>query len=326
MSPLGPPDVAAVLARYGAVPDARSFAPLGNRGGFSGAALWRGGNYCLRAWPERMTGERLAWIHRLLAAARLPFVPRVWPTANDDTVVSHAGRLWELTDWLPGRADFHDSPTPARLAVAVEALARLHRAWEPATPQLVPCPAIRRRLEILSDWQALLDSGWRPMFVDDEVRPWAERAWTLLPAALARFPRRLAKWADRLVPVQPCLCDIWHDHVLFSGDDVTGIVDYGAVKVDHVTADLARLLGSLLGDDHQRRAWALERYAAARPLESFAAELVDRLDESGTALGAANWLRWLYHDRRPFADRAAVAKRLQELVGRLENHLRWDRP
>jgi Ser/Thr protein kinase RdoA (MazF antagonist) len=325
MSPPRPEDLFAVLARYGTAPNARSFTPLGNRGGFSGAAIWRGcssdypgANLCLRAWPVGMTAKHLAFIHRTMTAARLPFVPRVWPAASGDTTVAHAGRLWELTDWLPGRADFRDQPTPTRLAAVVVALARLHDAWAPTAPQLAPCPAVLRRLAALRDWQDLIRSGWCPEFTDDEVRPWAERAWRLLPAVLARLPDRLAAWAGRPVRVQPCLCDIWHDHVLFAGDAVTGLIDYGAVKVDHVAADLARLLGSLLGDDRARRAWALECYAAARPLEPFAAELVDLLDASGTALGTANWLRWLYHERRPYEDRAAVARRLEELVARLE--------
>ena len=42
------------------------------------------------------------------------------------------------------------------------------------------------------------------------------------------------------------------------------------------------------------------------------------LDETGVILGVANWLRWLYEEKRPFADSAAVARRLGELVDRLE--------
>ena len=42
------------------------------------------------------------------------------------------------------------------------------------------------------------------------------------------------------------------------------------------------------------------------------------LDETGTILGAANWLRWLYRDGRSYEDRNAVARRLEVLVRRLE--------
>src|SRR6478609_757012 len=109
-----------VLARY-ALPSA-SLHPLGNHGGFSGARLWRveagGAAFCLRAWPPGdPTPERLSWLHEPMATARtagLAFVPAVL-RAGADSFVAHAGRLWELTDWRPGRADFHQHPRPARL-------------------------------------------------------------------------------------------------------------------------------------------------------------------------------------------------------------------
>jgi Ser/Thr protein kinase RdoA (MazF antagonist) len=317
-------DIAAVLSRFSPFADIRSFVALGNHGGFSGAHLWRGrtadgsAELCLRAWPHGATAGQLALVHGLMSRTRLSFVPRVWAMTQGDTVVSLAGRLWDLTDWMPGAADFHTAPTDARLDAACSALARLHLAWGGRNLPTAPCPAVGRRLVALDGWRRLLASGWRPDFADDPVRPWAEWAWQLLPAALAPLPRQLAAWADRPLPLQPCLCDIWHDHVLFTGDAVTGLIDYGAAKLDHVAVDLARLLGSLLGSDRARRAWALERYAAVCPVGAAAAELTDLLDASGTALGAANWLRWLYHERRPFEDRAAVARRLAVLVGRLE--------
>ena len=104
---------------------------------------------------------------------------------------------------------------------------------------------------------------------------------------------------------------------------VRGLIDYGGVKTDHVAIDLARLLGSLVGDDAAARAAGLRAYRRLRPLSADEEELVVRLDETGTVLGAANWLRWLYHDGRPFDDRAAVARRLAALVERIE---RWGPP
>src|SRR5438552_6733716 len=58
---------------------------LGNRGGFSGALLWRtqgDPSLCLRAWPpDAMTPHRLAELHAWMAVARragLHFVPTVY--------------------------------------------------------------------------------------------------------------------------------------------------------------------------------------------------------------------------------------------------------
>ena len=50
-------------------------------------------------------------------------------------------------------------------------------------------------------------------------------------------------------PLQVCHGDLWHDHVLFSGEEVTGLIDFDAMKIDSRALDLARLLGSLVKDD-----------------------------------------------------------------------------
>jgi Ser/Thr protein kinase RdoA (MazF antagonist) len=315
-----PPPARDLLARY-ALP-APTLHPLGNHGGFSGAHLWRveaaGASFCLRAWPtDDPTPERLRWLHGLMSPAALPFVPRIIPTGSA-TFTAHAGRLWELTTWLPGRADFRH-PQPARLRAACVALARLHHAWAGLAPARGICPALARRLERTDAWLTLVSSGWYPRPDDgDLVKPWAERAWRLLAVWAGRVAPLLAPWAGRSFPLHPCLCDIWHNHVLFEGDAVTGIIDYGSVKVDHPTADLARLLGSLVGDDAVAWADGLDAYTSVRPLSSDERELARALDRTGVVLGAANWLKWLYHDGRRFEDGRLVADRLAGLVCRLE--------
>jgi Ser/Thr protein kinase RdoA (MazF antagonist) len=129
---------------------------------------------------------------------------------------------------------------------------------------------------------------------------------------------RLTRWLRDAVPVQPCLCDIWHDHVLYTGDRVTGLVDFGSVKDDHVACDLARLLGSLVGGDARLRAAGIEAYRRVRPLADAEVALIDDLDWTGTIVAAANWLRWLYVQGRHYPDRDAVARRLAVVLRRLE--------
>jgi Ser/Thr protein kinase RdoA (MazF antagonist) len=328
--PASPLDPAArqVLGHYPTVPRGCAVTALGNRGGFSGARLWRvaaaGEEFCLRAWPvPGPSAEHLRGLHRLMRRARdagLPFVPPVL-SAGGDTWVEHAGRMWELTAWMPGRADFHHRPTAARLEAACTALARVHLAWLGGAT-VGPCPAVRRRLQCAREWAALVRAGWRPSLAGgdaDPVRPWAERAWELLRRRRECVPQMLAAWVERALPLQPCLCDVWHDHVLYTDDAVTGLLDYGSAKLDHVAVDLARLLGSLVGDDAEHRAAGLAAYGRIRPLSLEEKALVTALDETGTLLAAANWLTWLYRDGRSFEDRGAVASRLALVVQRLEH-------
>lgn len=303
---------------------------LGNRGGFSGARLWRvdgpGGFLCLRAWPPGdLSPDRLTFIHHLMTAARqasLDFVPDVFRTRAGPSWVEQTGRLWDLTTWLPGRADFRDQPTTSRLEAACSALARLHAAWAKVEPASGPSPSLQRRQELIQEWSRSRATGWRPCFdaaALDPVQPWAEKAWQVLGLHLERIQHLVEPWLQQAWPLQPCLGDVWHDHCLFEGETLTGLVDYGGVKRDHVAVDLARLLGSLVGDDARLRVVGLRAYQRLRPLTAAEETLVQVLDESGTLLGAANWLKWLYLDQRVFEDRLAVARRLSELVERIEN-------
>jgi Ser/Thr protein kinase RdoA (MazF antagonist) len=142
-----------------------------------------------------------------------------------------------------------------------------------------------------------------------------------------QMPCVLSPWAERPLPLQPCLCDIWHDHVLFDSERVAGLIDYGGVKIDQAAVDLARLLGSMAGDRKELRAAGLYAYGRWRPLSWEEEALVSILDETGTLIGMANWLKWLYRDGRCFEDPAAVARRLAELVERVEgwSAVSWSR-
>lgn len=305
-----------------------SVVACGNRGGFSGAGIWQIHGptycYCLKLWPvEGASRERLAWVHGLMDQAvreGLAFVPRVARTADGTSWVETEHGLWDLCTWTPGKADFHNSPGMTRLEAACTGLARLHAVWAAGGPRTGRAPAALRRRQRLEEWNQLVQSGWRPDFRpgDDPVRPWAERAWRFLEFGARRVDELLRPWEERSFPLQPCLCDVWHDHVLFEGSRLTGLIDFGSLRVDQVAADLARLLGSLAGDRVELWEAGLGAYRQVRALSAEEEGLMRVLDETGTILGAANWLRWLYEQKRDFEDRAAVATRLAALVMRME--------
>jgi Ser/Thr protein kinase RdoA (MazF antagonist) len=120
------------------------------------------------------------------------------------------------------------------------------------------------------------------------------------------------------VPLQPCLRDVWHDHVLFQEDEVTGLIDPSAARTDTVAADISRLAGSLIADD--RLAWgkAIDAYQSVRPLSREEAALVGILDRSGVLLSGMTWLERRYFECISFTERAL--ERFQRIAARLSSN------
>jgi len=326
------PRLETVLRHYPDLGEIRTWRPLGGAGGFSGAEFWRleteQGPFCLRRWPqEHPNRERLEFIQAVLWQVHQEgcyFVPLPLEAATHAGYVRHEGHFWEVTPWMPGKADYHQAPTNEKLCDALAALANFHTAAASfPVPQAgpAPSPGIAQRLELvrtlkepqLAELQAALDrSTWLEM--DRRAR----RALSLVPRALPAVETLLAECLPLAVPLQPCIRDVWHDHVLFLDGQVSGIIDFGAMRIDNVATDIARLTGSLVGDERDGWRLGLEAYEAVRPLAEAEGKLIKAFDRSGVLLSLVNWLRWLYVERRTFENRAAIELRVDELLPRLE--------
>ncbi len=151
------------------------------------------------------------------------------------------------------------------------------------------------------------------------LTPLAYRFVGLLPQLLTHAIGQLDSLATTHFALQPCLRDIWHDHVLFTGDQVSGIIDYGAVDIDTPATDLARLLGSLVEDDAHAWQTGVAAYSEVQSLTDDEARAAKILDTSGTVLAGCNWLRWVYVEGRRFDDREQVIERFRRIVARCEH-------
>ncbi|MCA9222216.1 MAG: phosphotransferase, partial [Planctomycetales bacterium] len=123
---------------------------------------------------------------------------------------------------------------------------------------------------------------------------------------------------DTPLPMQPCIRDIWHDHVLFVGERVAGIVDFGAMRLDSVAGDLARLLGSFVRDDRIRWSRAIEWYDAVRRLSDAERQAISVFDAANRLLSGFSWLDWVYFQNRTFEHDDAVLARVDKHLGRLQ--------
>lgn len=332
--------VDAVLQLYPPRYRPRGFSLPPDGPGFSGAIVLRveteAGPHCLRGWPAEADAERIRGLHRLLAHAAscgIGFVACPVPALDGRTLVYGAGRNWQVEPWLPGRADFSSRPRDFRLCEALRALARLHLALAHFEPRGVdaswffshpamPAPAVVERVERFEGWS---DEKLAELFDRIKQRPEIcagfNAAATSILTGFGRHSKTIAaelRSARRLqVRVQPCLRDVWHDHLLFEGDGVTGIIDPGAARSDTIAADLSRLVGSLVGDDRRRWGVAIGAYETVRPLSSDELTLVRVLDRSGTLLSGMTWLARRFFADVTFPQPERVVARMGQIAERL---------
>ena len=273
-----------------------------------------------RAWPQDGPGRPdLERIHRWLAeSVNLGFIPVPISAMDGRTLHDHAGLLWEVSPWHSGRADRDRPPPRPRLRAGLTALAAFHQVL--AHHRLRgPSPGLQARFYEMN-W--LTQGGFEALqcAVDRATtelgrapaRQWLDLARRAAPRVLA--PLRRA--SSRVVSLQPCLRDARPEHLLFHGEQVTGLVDFGAMAIESVAADLSRLLAEWVGVDRPARADALDAYSAVRPLDDAESDLLRVFEDSADLLGGGHWVRWQFVEGRVFSDPGAVVKGLERGVDR----------
>ncbi len=308
---------------------------LAVQGGFSGAVIWKvsahNKSLCLRRWPqEHPTIDGLSAIHGLLkhieqTGFELAPVPLL--TRSGQTFYLNEEHLWELAPWMPGEANFLEQPSRTKLEAAVRCLADFHRAAQRYTyagngQRKAVSPGLHQRMTTLQDFQhGGLEKLWQSTR-SANASPLQELAFELLEGianSLDAVIGRLAPIVNQPLPLQWCLRDVRHDHILFHGDQVTGLLDYGAVAIDSVAGDIARLLGSMVNDDIDSWSVGIEAYCRVHPLSEVERQAIVGFDEGGSLCSAANWIRWLFVDRRSFPQANALMTQLNWLSTRLKS-------
>jgi homoserine kinase type II len=316
-----------VLARYPRQAQPLHFAEaLGAFGGHSGALLWRYessmGPIAARAWPVNVQSpEHVLTIHQWLAeAGDLGFLPVPIAALDGQTVQRCHGRLWELAPWLEGQPERKCPPDAQRVQAAFQALARLHRrlaghATVGRSPGLANCILELEELAARG-YQALESALHRAP--GSELRVAGFRWLALARATAPRLLPELHDAARLAVPLQPCLRDARPDHFLFLGNEVSGLVDFGAMGVESVAADLARLAGEWISDNQSLRALAFAAYEVIRPLDPSESALMAAFEAAADLLIAGHWLRWHFLEHRRFDDPMAVPQGVARGLGRLK--------
>ncbi|MCG8448679.1 MAG: phosphotransferase [Pirellulales bacterium] len=312
----------------------------GCHGGFSGAKIWRvslsGRDLCLRRWPQaHPSASGLLAIHGLLqhvARAGLDVAPVPLPTRDGETFLVSEEHPWELTPWMPGEANYRNAPSPTKLSNAMQTLARFHQlaisySYRQQTARVAPSPGLQQRLKLLRDLQqGELERLWKATRAAP-ASDLCEVALELLDGvarSLDKVTKSLQQIVDVPLPLQWCLRDVRDEHLLFTGEQVTGLIDFGAAAIDSVSGDIARLLGSMAGDHAESWRQAAQAYDQVRPLSQDERRVIAGFDQGGVLCSAANWVRWLFVEERAFSQSRVLLAQLEGLRKRLrEIALGW---
>jgi Ser/Thr protein kinase RdoA (MazF antagonist) len=321
-----------VLGHYDVGDQIHDVTALGNAGGFSGAKFWRidlsRRALCMRRWPrEHPDVDRLSWMHQVLRhvhGAGVQVVPVPYVTRAGDSFVHYGEHLWELTPWMNGMANYWQASSDRKLVSAMQTLARWHRAAATMSGghrDYGKSASMRSRAKRLHD---LRHDGARQL-----VEAIRQNRFTVPATCAGEIVERFIENAtadveqtlERAALIsclrQPVIRDIWHDHVLFDGEKVSGIVDFGAMRVEAVAGDVARLLGSLAGDDLRQWRVGMQAYEEIRTLSVQDRELVSAFDVSSVLLSGLQWVEWLYAEGRQFEDWKGVLTRMEANLTRL---------
>ena len=310
---------------------------LENAGGFSGAKIWKVetdvGSFCVRRWPKpHPSKERLSFIHEVLFhleyhGFQLVAAPRRSQTG--DSWTEYDAHFWEVTTWLPGKSDFWLDASEIRLRNAMSSLGRFHAISKKQTAwrRLARSPGISHRIQRLREIEPTWTQRLMRAIETEALSGFQSDSASRIRSLCQLIATKSSQLADPCLgglirfdtqhELSPCLRDIWHDHVLFREDQVTGIIDYGALNIDVPAGDFARLLGSLALDD--ARFWEIgcDAIQQALPEMRFQIPLIKAIDFANVVLAGLNWINWLFIEKREFPIHSNVIARLDHIHRRL---------
>ncbi len=312
--------------------------------GFSGALVYRfspgARKYALRIWPvfERSI-PKLEALTRLLEDLHQQGITYVSPAVRkeDGTVatISSTGRMIHIEPWLPGQPSTEISSSEKKMENMMLALARLHLAAANHTPRqehsswLRPAhvgqsASLKHRLKKMEHH---LKAGIRVEFagrpLSEQSRNFQQRLQSVFRTQAVSHWEELKSASRQCVSLQPVFKDLWREHVLFTGDEVTGMIDPAAFSCDSVLTDLTRLLGSVAGNDWSKWNEAIAIYRTVRPLDQTECRMITVFDQSNLLLSAIGCFD-KYMNIPPDADQSSLqqknrlSSRLEEYLNRLE--------
>lgn len=320
------------------------------------AALHQEHSFALRSWGRPFVRrDRIETVLRFQSRLHkeLPspsIVPEVLHWHRQTPLIEADDTCWSLSPWLAGRQlQSISSVTDNLLQQAISTLAELHAIGAEHESRCEVPAGLSKRCLYVDSW---LDGSKRTAF-EERLRQRTrqasagevERLWRPLHRAtslgLLALERVHASIADRLSDWLQTerLChwivgDLWRENILVEQDRITGIVDFGAARIDWPALEVVRWLSSWLGPEDDRLSDWLSEYSRlcierlsqrrikiAKVDENLLdAESFHALDRLCCLSAFLQWLEWLSDER--FEDDRIERRglpRIAELAARLDS-------
>ncbi|MGY8767389.1 MAG: phosphotransferase enzyme family protein [Pirellulales bacterium] len=302
--------------------------------GFSGSLLWKisrsGADYLLRCWPSETSRDRIEWIHQVQSQVResgFQFTPQLFQSENQQTLAQVDGRFWELAAWMPGTSISGLDQTEPNLRRMFELLAQFHqhsaKIAAATLNQTGHSSTVRERIDMIEYFNTISREQFTSAVQQTQWNDFITRAVELLNAYQKhsqQIMRELNSVKDMSFKLQPCLRDARGEHFLFEAGKPSGLIDYGAMRIESVAVDLARLSSTTIRSNaNLQQDTAIAHYERIQPLSSDEKLLVSVLLNSSRYLTGMNWIRWVALEKREFGSSNGVIARLDTALEQLES-------
>jgi len=298
-----------VLSKFAINPP---FSLLSSNRGLSDSVVYKvrslDGDFALKSYSPSALSS-LQSTHALLDQTRknnFVLFPLIFRNKENATVVYHDGFCWDLSSWIPGNIpDF----SIFNLVQSVKKLGQFHIAIGSEQSGVGVMPAMERReVEINSFSISAINFsaiGFLPLFNLVELLKWIRQE----VGSLIGSPVPIVK-------IQYCWGDARRENILFNGCEISGFIDYCAMRKDCREVDVSRMVSSFSGDDYLMWTKALNAYSESSQINYLVCR---KLDILGTIVSLYRWLNWF---QKPMPD-AMVKPGMQRCIEIFRRIEKW---
>jgi len=230
--------------------------------------------------------------------------PLIIRNKDNATVVYHDGFYWDLSSWIQGNIP---DCSILNLVQCVNKLAKFHVAIGSEQSRFGVMPAMEsREVEINSFSNSAINFsaiGFLPLVNLVELLKWVRHEVGMLLGS-----------PNPIVKIQYCWGDARRENILFNGSEISGFIDYCAMRNDCREVDVSRMISSFAGDDYLMWTYALNAYSETSEINYLVCR---KLDILGTIVSLYRWLKW-FQEPMPDAMTNSGIQRCTDIFRRIE--------